>query len=408
VGGFLAILLGVSSLLLLGRRIVDKHQETKQLSEGGGARALATAAAALDFTQARGRASGVWRGVTMQVAARPSLSWALAITVEGMPLDVQLERQLAPGVGHLTGDISFDTSYCVRGPEGTALARLDRGVRASVLATPGAVWLRGGQLGLELARGPSAGDVQGAATALARLVEALSESEGGEARLLARLERAEEPWKVLVRIGAFLTDSEDPDTHASLRAIADGASSASARLLAADAIWDRSILRGLAEDGAVAPELRRRALEALPSESLAGWAGALVAAWLVGEDDALALQGLRVVPHLDASEPALEPALIAALVRSDVPAGWRLHALRALKSAGGADAVAAITPFTQGLTTEASVKRGAREAVEAIQSRLVHTGEGAFSLAGEGGAISVSDAPTGGEVSLPGPLERER
>jgi hypothetical protein len=361
------------------------------------------------------------------------------------------------GVGALTGrrqpeieigDLTFDQAVEVHGAPDRVRAVLDvetRGVVLRMLAgrvpLPGQRWLTlvvpvrlvEGALEVELPEDPTvpgADDLHRLAVALIDLSRRFHLT-GSVADRLAATVASEPEWRVRLQGLQLLSTSypNDPATASALRqALAD--ERPEVRLHAALALGEEGtpVLLDLAGADAIADELASHALRALAervpaevavaalqralrlrrqqtvcaaAEALARVGGpehvGLLAKVLAAEAGEIVAVAARALGALGGDEA--EAALLAALESDELEV--KLAAVTALGVAGSARAVLPVREATEGLMVDGDLRRAGRQAVAAIQSRLLGASPGQLSLAaGAAGQLSLADADGRGQVSL--------
>lgn len=349
-------------------------------------------------------------GTRLAVSGLVHRSGALSIRREG--LGTGMERRLLGIRETEIGDETFDRDFFIQGPRVLAMALLGCPVRHDLGR------LLNGLLSVdathevsvqsELTRGTLTVEVRtlsmvprSAAELLPGLLEiarALRLPADLNGRLAANLLVERDP-AVRVRLletlasefpdsprtrQALLAACEDPSARVRLRAAiglkADGRETL-ASLVSAEDVDDASRARALAELGPRVPAdvveqtLRRALAEGAPETARA------------------CLEAMRRFRRQES-----EPLLWQALASGDETV--LLAAVRALRSCGTADAVARLVEVAGSGTSDA-LRSAAREAVGAIQGRLLGAAPGQLALVEEAtGALSLTDGSTGGELSL--------
>lgn len=287
-------------------------------------------------------------------------------------LDVQPREK--PGPFLITGDPAFDAAAAVlfHEADGARLrALLDGEVRDAVrrLFEGASSWrsarIRGGTISLGVRGAPPV------------------------------VERAVRDVQLVAAAAALLASSAVEETSARLRRVALGDRHAEVRRGALRALvrHDREAALAVAREaiGDVDLVVRALAAEQLGAEGYPALREVLAA---VEVPEALAVAALAL-----ARDPLAEPRLVALLSHRHVAV--QIAAARALATCASVAAVEPLLPLTKG-RVDRELKQAAREAVEAIQSRLAGVGRGRVSLAAraEDGEVELV---RGGELELTDP-----
>lgn len=336
--------------------------------------------------------------------------FAAHVTIAGLAPEIAVEREglgarLRDAVGARgfeVGDPDFDAELAIVASNPAAVrAILDAKTRGRLrVAFRGDVPIRigGGALRTRLERGPGSaglydGATLGALVALAHRLEPSVEPENRLKRIVTVDPLAAVRAAALDALLA--TAPEHPRTFEALRAAVKDAEPR-VRLRAARALGDEGVpvLLALATDRSAEDAVSAGAVEALGTRLPVEAACRAVES---ATRDYRVRTGVAAADVLaSANEPAVEAALVAAL-----PAPSNDLAVAAAHALGRCGTVGAIADLRAAEDRGGDVRRAAREAVAAIQSRLTGATPGQVSLAdGAAGQVSVVDAGDG-RVSLP-------
>jgi hypothetical protein len=336
------------------------------------------------------------------------------------PTDVSLTpRQIGGPDGLWVGDLDLDRDVLIEGNEVFAYAILDAKSRERIrelLHTFGARVLDGcvslgfGDL-LETGLDPRR--FESALRQALELVRALALEETPWQRLLRNAREDPQP-EVRIRSAELILEADSaagPDLcQAAIEALhqVHGAGSwpQEARADALEALFDwaspeeasRLVAQGLLDPS---PAVRRTALERVKEGTYPATSARLVA--LLGAVDEEA--AVVLIPRLaEQPDPTAEIALVECLDRGSSKV--KTAAARVLGQIGTLRAVEPLLRYTKGFFVDRSLKRAAREAVSAIQSRHAGAEAGRLSiaeLADTGGGLSLAEEP--GALSLAPPAD---
>lgn len=326
--------------------------------------------------------SGKNKATRTRITVTGNLPTAFSIKAEGFMSKVF-------GVDIEVGDPVFDKAAKVLGDESAALSVLDAEARETLQRLVPRNWafedgawvlVTSGRLGDELSGRIAEGielahavrDGRGDVSARLKVIAATDPLVQVRRRALERLV-ADFAVRLVTREALIAAVSDVDPTL---------------RLFAALQLGNTSALADLAQDAALAAEVRLEAFEGLvqraPHEARTR---ETTAAWLTYKNGqglrAAALSALSTVPHDQA-----QSTLIEALVAADE--GVKLAAIRSLGAIGTVEAVAALGPLRD--TFFGSVLKGAAsDAILAIQSRVGSADAGALSIAGDGGGLAITE-----------------
>lgn len=339
-----------------------------------------------------------------------------------------------------TGDDAFDRAVFMRGSEVRLLAMLDQRLRSDLRqAVEAGTTLTGGELRRLSGRGPSTlEEVLAPARELARLAKRIAERATQPVPVLLRENALGDP-SPKVRLRCLQALVADFRGHAETQAALDGASvdpDPDVRFLALGnaATGGFDALSSMVSDTNLRPDARAEALSRLLAAHPGSRSIEIAERALSDHSSVVRIPAIRAVGS--ARRASALPALLrlaGAMQSTDervalADAFWRLRdplaetpllrflgdgeesvrvaAARALGRCGGIDAVVPLRALTGGLFA-GDAGRVAREAIETIQGRLRHAGEGqvsvvgpaptegGVSLAAEAGAVSVAPRPKG-------------
>jgi hypothetical protein len=410
-------------------------ERKQQRRRGAERRSVLSACGVADVEVARnGTAVGRQGAITLRLETYARrYERGTRLLVEGLSRDIDIAREgpLA-WIGHALGERDvrigspvFDDSLALRGSPVTIRALLDAGTRGRVLRAFGehaSLRIVEGVLSAEFEEHDGSGaPLASKLDDLIALAHALTPPMSREARLAAVAGSDDVPAVRAAALRALVESAPDhADTGAALRAAARDTEPA-IRLQAARALGAEGepTLRALVAATNVDDEVAAEAVAALgPRLTPEDARPVLVRAAAVGKER-LALAALRVVAQggpaetpgiaavLAGARGALAVAAADALVATGGPAAEAplVEALGAREDAVAAAAaralehcgtVASVPDLQRAEERGGAVRRVARTAVAAIQSRLTGATPGQVSLAGgEAGQISVADSADG-------------
>ena len=297
-----------------------------------------------------------------------------------------------------TGDAAFDAGAAVHGPLATTRALLDAPTRAGILDLFGrftAGRIDRGLLSFESTEALGVPDSLDAASLQRALrVAHMLETPASTADRLAAIVREDPLAKVrALALQALCEAGADHPVAQEALQQASHDPDPSVRLQAGRALGPRgeALLRALASDAAVPDVVSAEAIDALGEAFTLEHARAVLLREIASGRGRTALAALRALAPGGAAEV---PALSAALAAEPMVAE---EAARALGRVAGAGAVAALHAAE---ARGGDVRRAARDAIAAIQSRLTGASPGQVSLAtGDAGQVSVVE-PAAGRVTI--------
>jgi hypothetical protein len=355
------------------------------------------------------------RGLRLTVSGLAQPSGSLRIRRES--LRTEMEKRLLGIRETETGDERFDSRFFIQGPRALAMALLGCPARLelgrlldgllSIDATHEVVVgaeLDADTLTVEVSEvslaAASAGDLLPGLLQIARALRRPADLNG---RLAANLLAERDP---LVRVRLLETLAaefpESPRTRQSLLAACDDPD-ARVRLRAAIELRaeGRETLASLVSARSVDDTTRARALTELGPRVPANVVEETLRRALDEDTPVTARACLEALRRFRRQES--EPLLWQALESADVPVA--LAAVQALRTCGSVEAVPRLLDVA-GRGSSEELRTTAREAVAAIQARLLGAAAGQLALVEEtAGALSLAETATGGELSLAQPRD---
>lgn len=405
--------------------------------------------------------TGTVDGADVWVEELERRSGVVQITVEDPAIDARVTfrrrdvlRTLIGADGNEaveTGDPGFDDQCVVEGPEATARALLDMECRSRLRRFVGELK---GSFDTHAMRVDSRdiGDVVAVVPDLLALARALRPPDDGVAARLARNATRDVEAGVRLRCLGTLQRrfAADPrTTEATRRALRD--QHPRVRLLAASALGAEAteavdVIAAVAAGDCIDEEVRVEAIgiladrgsleraaqairKALTAASVSVRLAAIDAATRLGHREALPrlLEMARASADEDVAAAAIDAVMALGDARAEAvlvpllgsgPTPVKTAVARTLGAVGTVRSVEPLLAHTEGLFTDGELKRAARDAVARIQARLgpaqrgslalapSGTDEGALSLAGDGGTLSL--APDEADPSPPAPAAGPR
>ena len=324
------------------------------------------------------------------------------VTIQGVAPDVTITptgvfdrvAQVLGSTDARTGDPAFDARVVVYGSVATTRALLDAATRArlqDLFARFAAGRIDRGLLSFESAEALGVPDSLDAVTLhrALELAHALETPESAAERLAAIVR--EDPLAPVRALALHALCEPRADREVAQEALQQASHDPdpSVRLQAGRALGPRgeAVLRALASDAAVPDVVSAEAIDALGEAFTLEHARAVLLREIASGRGRTALAALRALAPGGAAEV---PALSAALAAESMVAE---EAARALGRVAGAGAVAALH---EAEARGGDIRRAAREAIAAIQSRLTGASPGQVSLAtGDAGQVSVVDSAEG-------------
>ncbi|HVO29757.1 MAG TPA: hypothetical protein VMV18_03440 [bacterium] len=324
-----------------------------------------------------------------------------AFVVDGLTLQATILTGRASAAVAI-GDDAFDARFHVEGDRASALVCLSTEARRAMLHALELfddLRIEGGRIRARIAAKVPADAVDSLLKNLAALAMMLSPGRAGARELAARF--ATEPLAPVRRqiLEAGLAGYEETAAPLARAALNDG--EPRIRLRAAEYLGDAPMLARLAEDPALAGDLRAAALElcsrTLERDAFIALLARLFAATARRPKDAeeflLALCAWARKTHSRSAQPAL-----LALLEGSAPV--RDAAIASLAAVGDVSAVEPLRAFTSGLFT-GDTGRAAENAIATIQARLRGAEPGLVSIPESGdGAGALSEPPGAGTLSL--------